>query len=380
VLSHRHFRLKPSGALSPLTMTTEEDYELELTCLIEGDPKTFLITLPRTAMVDELRTVVHQRGQLAAFRVRVVEVNLWKVCPEFHIIVDVVADCLADALASQVDIDIESFEHNLSEFRLEDHKGIRLRVPDLCLSDLWPERPPVQHLNVHARVGLNSRLGQPITSSSPNPFQECVSCPRSDNTSHSFYLPVHVTSVSAARAAPSPFTVANNVGTYKEEQDNHPIHNGRPVDLHGPPVEIYDETLAKLKDDLRDPSKAPEPSTHYIVQTADLFHAFATIYDSEPLPREAFLGPLRRLLDADLDCFVEVPEGNSNGWSAEGTIHGTIKDDSSGKKTAVLVYLELKDGLGVRGEGGLQAALSLRKFVSQNTVKLPVIIPDFPCH
>lgn len=74
-------------------MAPEADYELELTCLIEGDPNTFLITLPRTAFVDELRRVVHQRGlrQLAAFRFRVVEVNLWKVRPEFHRIVDVIA-------------------------------------------------------------------------------------------------------------------------------------------------------------------------------------------------------------------------------------------------------------------------------------------------
>ncbi len=67
-------------------MATEEDYELELTCLIEGDPDTFLITLPRTAIVDELRRGVHHRGQLAVFRVRVLDVNLWKVCAEFHIL------------------------------------------------------------------------------------------------------------------------------------------------------------------------------------------------------------------------------------------------------------------------------------------------------
>jgi hypothetical protein len=156
-------------------MATKEDYELELTCLIEGDPNTFPITLPRTATVQELRTVVHQRGLLAAFRVRVLEVNLWKVCPEFHIIVDVM-DCLADALASQVDIDIESFGRNLCELRLEDDEGISLHASYLCLSDLWPEQPPVRHLNLHARVVRNSRVGQPITL--PNPFQECASCLR----------------------------------------------------------------------------------------------------------------------------------------------------------------------------------------------------------
>jgi len=191
---------------------------------------------------------------------------------------------------------------------------------------------------------------------------------------------VHFASVSAARAALSPLTVANSAGVYKEKQDDHPIYNGRPIALHGPPVEIYDQTLAKLKDDLRDRSKAPEPSIDHIVQTAGLFHAFATRNASEPLPREAFLDPLRLLLGADLDFFVKVPEGNPNRLSAEGTIHGALKDESCGKKTAILVYLELEDERGVCGEGGLQAALSLRKIVSQNTVKLPVIIPDFLCH
>ena len=39
----------------------------------------------------------------------------------------------------------------------------------------------------------------------------------------------------------------------------------------------------------------------------------------------------------------------------------------------ILVYLELKDEL---GEVGLKAELSLRKFVSQDAVKLPVIAPQ----
>jgi hypothetical protein len=286
-------------------------------------------------------------------------------------------------------MDIKSFEPDLSGFRLElkDHerrichrsidKGICLGLSSVCLSDVWPEQPPVQYLNVHARVVPN-RLRDEVTSIT-NTFQECVSCPRSYSIGHSFYLPVHSATVFAARAAPSSLTVANDDGTYKEEQHNRPIYNGRPVDLHGPPVEIYDETLAKLKDDLGDTSKAPEPSTHYISQTADLFHAFATIYDTEPLPREAFLSPLRRLLGADIEFSVKVPEGNHNATSTEGTINGTLKDVSCGKKTAVLVYLELENELGF-GEGGLQASLSLRKLVCQNAVKLPAMIPDLPRH
>ena len=60
-------------------MATEKDYELELTCLIEGETNTLLVTLPRTAIVDELRGVIHQRGQLAALRIRYLDLSLWKV-------------------------------------------------------------------------------------------------------------------------------------------------------------------------------------------------------------------------------------------------------------------------------------------------------------
>ena len=185
----------------------------------------------------------------------------------------------------------------------------------MSLSDLWPVQPPLQHVNVHARVQArrDGVWAMPLTSSVPNPFQECAPCPPSYNIGHSLSLPVHFASVSEARAAPPPSTVAKNVVMYKEEQGNHPIYDGPSVDLHGPPVEIYDEALAKLKDDLRYPSKVLEPSTDYIVQIAELFHAFATIYDSEPPPKEAFLGPLRRLLGTDLDFVVKVPEGNFDG-------------------------------------------------------------------
>lgn len=69
--------------------------------------------------------------------------------------------CLAgaDALASHVDVDVGSFERDLSGFRLEDRKGIRPDVPGRRLSELWSEQPPVQHLNLHARVVVTRGVG-----------------------------------------------------------------------------------------------------------------------------------------------------------------------------------------------------------------------------
>ena len=154
------------------------------------------------------------------------------------------------------------------------------------------------------------------------------------------------------------------------------------MELHGPPVEIYDETLAKLKHDLSDLSNAPEPSADYIVQTANLFHASAPIYNSEPLRTMAVYELLRWLLAADIQLSVKASDGKSNRLTTEGdgAICETLGDVSYGEKTAVVAYLELKNELGLGGEAGLQAALSLRKHLSQKNVRLSMITIGQRCH
>ena len=83
-------------------------------------------------------------------------------------------------------------------------------------------------------------------------------------------------------------------------------------------------------------------------------------------------GHLSRLLGANLNLFVRVPGVTSNKKSAEGdaVVQEPINDETFGKKKAVVAYMELKNELGIRGDGGLQAALSLRKHVYQNAVEL----------
>jgi hypothetical protein len=75
--------------LSHSLMATEQGKTLQLTCLCEGDLNTFVITLPVTADVSQLRKSVHQNGEIPS-NVRVIDVNLWRVCPEFHTIFDLV--------------------------------------------------------------------------------------------------------------------------------------------------------------------------------------------------------------------------------------------------------------------------------------------------
>lgn len=229
---------------------------------------------------------------------------------------------------------------------------------------------------------IRGRGAKPSTS--PPSFQECASdCP-SSIIIRSFYLSVYRESVYAARSAPAPSKVVNDVRTYKEEQDKRPIYNGRPFHLHGPPVEIYDETLAILKHDLSDLSNAPEPSADFITNTANLFHASAPIYDSEDLRTKKVIEPLKKLLSPNIEDPVPTsekrPKSNRPVTVTDAAIRETLEDHTYGQKTAALAYFELKNELGLRGEAGLQAGLSLRKYITQDEVRLLVITIDLPYH
>ena len=179
--------------------------------------------------------------------------------------------------------------------------------------------------------------------------------------------------MSKAQEAVRPSLVSNNVHTYIEEQDNHPIFNGRHTStgLHGPPIEIYDKVLATLKGDLRHVSNAPEPLRESINQTSILFRASQCIYDNESRRIDSIINPLSQLMGATLERSVKTHREGSKRISTEGdaAIRVMLKDESRGTKEAIVAYIEFKNEIGQHGDGGLQGALSLRKYVSQTHVK-----------
>ena len=143
---------------------------------------------------------------------------------------------------------------------------------------------------------------------------------------------------------------------------------------------IYNESLAQLKHDLSDLSRVVDPLANYVDATAKLLHAATPIYALERERAEAMYHHLNSLLGVKLEQYVQVPGGSSNRKSAEGDalVQETIQDEIFGKKKAVVVYIELKNELGICGDGGLQAALSLRKHVAQKAVKLSIL--TLACH
>jgi hypothetical protein len=170
------------------------------------------------------------------------------------------------------------------------------------------------------------------------------------------------------------------VGTYEREQVDYPIYNGRPHERCAPPVILYNESLAKLKHELCNLANTPEPSPEHISLTAKLLHGVATIYHSETQRGNEIYDYLGRLLRTTLDRSVRASErSNRTTTEANAVVCGDI-DDQHFPEKAIVAYLELKSGLGIRGEGELQAALSLRKYVAREDVELLVITLNLSRH
>jgi hypothetical protein len=184
-------------------------------------------------------------------------------------------------------------------------------------------------------------------------------------------------SVLAARAALTLSGVTASVGKYRQEQIDHPIYNGRLFERHGPPVIIYNESLAKLKHGLSDLASAPEPSANCIALAAKLFHAGATIYESESQRGKVIYHYVERLLGTTFDRSTKVTERSNMTTEAGTLVYGPSGQLSSNNKKVVVAYVELKNELGICGDGALQAALTLRKCVAQKRAELPVIVQPF---
>ena len=136
--------------------------------------------------------------------------------------------------------------------------------------------------------------------------------------------------------------------------------------MHGLPVVIYNEVLAKLKHEPCDSSKAAQSPAKYMRLTAELFLASTQIYASESERGNAVCGLVRCLLGGELELLVEIRgEDNRKIAEADAAIRQIIRDDTFGENKAVVAAFGLKNGVGVYGDCGLQAALTLRKLVSE---------------
>ncbi|KZT09751.1 uncharacterized protein LAESUDRAFT_646581 [Laetiporus sulphureus 93-53] len=175
---------------------------------------------------------------------------------------------------------------------------------------------------------------------------------------HPFNVAAHTAAVNNARSAPSPSIVANSVTEFERAQEDHPIYNGRPVTHRASPIALYNDAFARLtdKDILHNLSVADSDNVR-APTTAKLFLAATDIYDTEKERETAIFDYIEYLLEVKLerhvkmttaehsderDAFARVPLGNS----------------TFGEKKGVFLCVQVKNELGMGGNGGLQGALT----------------------
>ena len=101
-----------------------------------------------------------------------------------------------------------------------------------------------------------------------------------------------------------------------------------------------------------------------------MFCTAARIYAKECEHEDPIYKLLGKLLGVKFKRVVDAPKANSKQRAtvADALFCTEIEDTEFGKKNAVAIYLELKNGLSLSRDGGLQATLSLRKHITQDAV------------
>lgn len=283
---------------------------------------------------------------------------------------------LTDSFIFQVEIELETFQDRVSELHITDLQGVAVKLGpcNAAISAFWDEQPPKEY--THVFVELPAKEGKPKV---PIPsIEKSVFCFLLSSIGRLFHLSAHLANVFQARDAPSPSDVVGSIKNYISEQEKRPIYNGRPIERCGTPVVIYDKSLANLKQDLDNLSVVVEPPVDYVHTTAQLFIAASRIYSSESERGTAMYSLLNHLLGIDLDLSVEAfkDESKQKAAQVDAIAQEDIRDETFGKKKAVVVYMGLKNELGSSGDGGLQAALSLRKHITQKAVKSFMVTPN----
>ncbi|KAL5480409.1 hypothetical protein ACEPAI_1679 [Sanghuangporus weigelae] len=166
----------------------------------------------------------------------------------------------------------------------------------------------------------------------------------------------HSKTISLVKDASSPSTAADPANI-QSQQSNFPIYNGRPDKFRGPPITIYNEAFARLKDDIDNLGDIIPTSTELEI-TFDLFKEAVKFYSVEPertkvmfkLLEQFFDCPIRkeiRTLNSIGDGVIET-ETNANGWFA------------------AIAWFELKNEIGSKGDAQYQAVCTYRKHVASD--------------
>lgn len=121
----------------------------------------------------------------------------------------------------------------------------------------------------------------------------CTSIPRSNTIGR-------LKALQEAADAASPRQAARNL---KQEQKEHPMHLGYPLDKVGPPIFLYHEIFARFQAYVRDPPTAPSPQD--VFHVINLMKGTCNLLDSE---EKLFIGVFSKLLGRSLTLVQGSPQ------------------------------------------------------------------------
>ncbi|KAL5514058.1 hypothetical protein ACEPAG_2819 [Sanghuangporus baumii] len=166
----------------------------------------------------------------------------------------------------------------------------------------------------------------------------------------------HSKTISLVKDASSPSTAADPANI-QSQQSNFPIYNGRPDKFRGPPITIYNEAFARLKDDIDNLGDIIPTSTELEI-TFDLFKEAVKFYSVEPERTKVMF----KLLEQFFDCPIrkEIRTLNSIG-------DGVIETETNASGWfAAIAWFELKNEIGSKGDAQYQAVCTYRKHVASD--------------
>ncbi|KAI0249171.1 hypothetical protein BJV78DRAFT_1130076 [Lactifluus subvellereus] len=257
---------------------------------------------------------------------------------------------------------LASIVHDLQLDYLTENNAVTLILPGTAVEVYYADPPPPEYIHVIAQL-----IGQPTVRPHDTATTGTTVCGHdSEHRRYSTLPHTHVVSViarnaavNAAREALPPPSVSKKPSDYRAQQNACPIYNGRPAALTGPSVGLYSKAFAQVIDSLNDISGA-NPTPEQVATTGKFMHDASTIYPNEDARQSMTFTYLEKLLGVSIQSQVKL-EGKVTGDGVSFTPLGT-------REWAVAVYYEMKAELG-SGDPGLQAALTYRKHVAQDSYR-----------
>jgi hypothetical protein len=153
------------------------------------------------------------------------------------------------------------------------------------------------------------------------------------------------------------------------EHEKHPIYNGRPAELTGPPDSIYHKAFAQLKDALQNLDKVVDPlEVNRVTHTAKLCVASTDVDCSENQRVAAVFPFINNLLELGVQSSLNVNVKSDPQKTTEVVLQD-IEDVAYGKKKAIVAHVEMNnEQLGISGQFEVENVVSLREEMSQRQV------------